>query len=75
MHTVKSTFTLPDNLTEELNQIADELGEKKSRIVASALDMYFDHLDLRIARARADAVASGEAKPLTSEQMRRELGL
>ena len=30
MHTVKSTFTLPDNLTEELNRIADELGEKKS---------------------------------------------
>jgi predicted DNA-binding protein len=75
MHTVKSTFTLPDNITNELNDIAAELGEKKSRIVANALDMYFDHLDLKIAKQRSEAIKRGEVQTLSGEEMRAELGL
>jgi predicted transcriptional regulator len=71
MATVKSTFTLPENITFELNSFAEELNEKKSNIIRNALLFYFDYLDLKIAEKRA-----GEnSERLSADELRKELGL
>ena len=50
MHSVKTTFTLPDYIARELSEFAEELGEKKSHMVVEALSQYFDTLDLTLTR-------------------------
>jgi len=51
--TVKpTTFTLPLTLLDELDNLAKELGKKKTAIVAEALEMYMDMHDLKVAESR-----------------------
>ena len=71
MNTVRLNITLPASLNDEMNAFAEELGEKKSHIISSALEMYFDYLDIRVAEKR---LASNEPT-ISLEQMRIELGL
>ena len=71
MNTVRLNITLPASLNDEMNAFAEELGEKKSHIISSALEMYFDYLDIRVAEQR---LASDEPT-ISLEQMRIELGL
>lgn len=52
MNTVRLNVTLPASLNEDMNRFAEELNEKKSHIIASALEMYFDYLDIRVAEKR-----------------------
>ena len=52
MNTVRLNITLPASLNEEINHFSEELNEKKSHIIASALEMYFDYLDIRVAEKR-----------------------
>lgn len=52
MNTVRINVTLPKSVNEQMGNFAEELGEKKSHIIASALDMYFDYLDLKVAEKR-----------------------
>lgn len=52
MSTVRLNITLPTSINEDMNHFAEELNEKKSHIIASALEMYFDYLDLRVAEKR-----------------------
>ena len=52
MNTVRLNITLPASVNNDINRYAEELNEKKSHIIASALDMYFDYMDLRIAEQR-----------------------
>jgi len=75
MRTLKSTFTLPEYITNELSSLAQELGEKKSHIVAEALMQYFDTIDLKIAKIRSEEVKSGKVKPIAFEDIKAELGL
>ena len=75
MESLKSTFTLPDYIVRELSQFSKELGKKKSHIVAEALMQYFDILDLKLAQKRSLEVHNGEAKTVSLEQIKKELGL
>jgi predicted DNA-binding protein len=52
MNTVRSNITLPESINNELNAFAEELNEKKSHIIAAALERYFDYLDIKVAEKR-----------------------
>jgi len=52
MNTVRLNITLPESLHDDMNRFSEELNEKKSHIISSALDMYFDYLDLQLAEKR-----------------------
>ena len=52
MNTTRLNITLPTSLNNDITHYAEELNEKKSHIIASALDMYFDYLDIRVAEQR-----------------------
>jgi predicted DNA-binding protein len=75
MQTVKSTFTLPDYLVRELAEFAEELGEKKSHMVAEALSQYFDTLDLQVALKRSQEVKEGKAETISLDEIKAKMGL
>jgi len=52
MNTTRLNITLPTSISNDITRYAEELNEKKSHIIASALDQYFDYLDLRVAEKR-----------------------
>ncbi len=64
MHALKTTFTLPDYIVQELSEFAKEFGEKKSHMVAEALSQYFDTLDLKLALKRSQEVREGKVKKI-----------
>ena len=71
MNTVRLNITLPSSVNDDLTRYVEELNEKKSHLITSALDMYFDYLDIRVAEKR---LSDGEPT-ISMEQMRKELGL
>jgi predicted DNA-binding protein len=75
MERPRVSFTLDKNILSELDEIAKELGEKKSHIVEQALEMYFDAVDTMIADKRLDEIAEGKTKVLSLEEFKKELGL
>lgn len=75
MHVCKATFSLPDHIIEELSDFSEELGEKKSHLVAEALSQYFDTLDLKIALKRSKEVTEGKVKTISLEDIKSEIGL
>ena len=75
MERPRVSFTLDKNILSELDEIAKELGEKKSHIVEQALEMYFDAVDTMIADKRLDEIAEVKTKVLSLEEFKKELGL
>jgi|FLOH01.1.fsa_nt_gi predicted DNA-binding protein len=75
MQALKATFTLPDYLLVELSEFAQELGEKKSHMVAEALSQYFDALDLKLALKRSKDIREGAVKTVSFDEIKEELGL
>ena len=75
MQAIKTTFTLPDSIVRELSEFAEELGEKKSHMVAEALSQYFDTLDLKLALKRSKEVREGKVKTISLESIKEELGI
>jgi predicted transcriptional regulator len=71
MNTVRLNITLPSGINDEMNKFASELNEKKSHIIATALEKYFDYLDIKVAEQR---LYSNEPT-LSLDEMRKELGL
>jgi len=71
MNTVRLNITLPASVNNDITRYAKELNEKKSHIIASALEMYFDYLDIRVAEKRLNDNES----TISMEEMRKELGL
>ncbi len=71
MNTTRLNITLPTSINNDITRYAEELNEKKSHIIASALEMYFDYLDIQVAEKRLN-----DNEPTVSmEEMRKELGL
>jgi len=68
-------LTLPESIANELSQIAAELNDKKSRIVAKALELYFDELDGQIAEQRLKELESGKTELIDAEVVWKELGI
>ena len=75
MQKIRSTFTVSDFIIEELNDVSEELNEKKSHIVEKALTMYFDYIDVQISDKRLDDIKSGKEKMIPAEDVFKELGL
>jgi predicted DNA-binding protein len=75
MKAVKATFTLPEYILNELSEFADELGEKKSHMVAEALSQYFDALDLKIALKRSQDLRDTKVQAVSFDDIKEELGL
>ncbi|GGD35021.1 hypothetical protein GCM10012288_06250 [Malaciobacter pacificus] len=56
MITTKNTkllVSMPKSLSDEVTEFAKELNQNKSALVSQALEFYFDHLDLQIAKKRS----------------------
>jgi len=49
MNTTRLDITIPTSLNNDIVRYSNELNKKKSHIIASALDMYFD---LKVAEKR-----------------------
>jgi len=75
MERPRVSFTLDKNILSELDEVAKELGEKKSHIVEQALEMYFDAVDTKIADKRLEEIAEGKMKVLSLAEFKKELGL
>lgn len=75
MQKIRSTFTVSDFIIDELNDVSEELHEKKSHIVEKALTMYFDYIDTQIADKRIDDIKCGKEKIIPAEEVFKELGI
>ena len=75
MQSLKTTFTLPEYIVKELSEVSEELGEKKSHIVAKALSQYFDTLDLKLAQKRSKEIHDKKVQPISLESIKEELEL
>lgn len=71
MSTTRLNITLPTSINNDITRYAEELNEKKSHIIASALEMYFDYLDIRVAEKRLN----DNEPTISMKEMRKELGL
>jgi hypothetical protein len=71
MNTVRLNITFPSSVNDDITRYAQELNEKKSHLIVSALDMYFDYIDLKEAEKRLEA----DEPTLSLNEMRKELGL
>ena len=72
---VRHNITLDEDVSKELDSVAEELGEKKSAIIEKALATYFDLLDLKLAKKRLADLEKGSDRLLDSEVVWRKLGL
>ena len=75
MMQVRHNITLDEEISRELETIASELGEKKSRIIEKALTAYFDLLDLKVAHKRLHELKRGNARLVDAEKVWKELGI
>ena len=66
MH-IRHNITLDEEVSKELEDIAEELGEKKSYIIEKALTVYFDLLDLKLAKKRLKELKEGKARLIAAE--------
>lgn len=72
---VRHNITLDEDVSRELDSVAEELGEKKSAIIEKALETYFDLLDLRLAKKRLADLEKGSDRLLDSEEVWKKLGI
>ncbi|MBE3109178.1 MAG: CopG family transcriptional regulator [Acidobacteria bacterium] len=72
---VRHNITLDEDVSRELDSVAEELGEKKSAIIEKALETYFDLLDLSLAKKRLADLEKGRDRLLDSEEVWKKLGI
>ena len=72
---VRHNITIDAEVSQELESLAKELGEKKSSLIEKALTVYFDLLDLRVARKRLKGLEKGRAKLFDAEEVWKDLGI
>jgi predicted DNA-binding protein len=71
---IRHKITLDEEVAKELEAAAGELGEKKSHIIEKALTVYFDLMDLKLARKRMDDLEKGRDEILDAEKVWKTLG-
>jgi predicted DNA-binding protein len=74
MH-VRHNITIDEEVSKELESVAEELGEKKSAIIEKALETYFDLLDLRVAKKRLEDLETGRDRVHDAEAVWKKLGI
>ena len=72
---VRLNISLEEDLAKELDEIAKELGEKKSHIIRDALMYYFDYLDVKLAEKRLKEIEEGKTELIPAEEVFKKLGL
>jgi predicted DNA-binding protein len=72
---VRYNITMDKDVSEELETVAREMGEKKSRIIEKALTVYFDLLDLKLARKRLKDLDEGHDRIRSAEDVWEELDI
>ena len=72
---VRHNITIDEDISKELESVARELGEKKSSIIEKALEVYFDLLDLKLARKRLRDLEKGRDRLLDPEEVWEKLGI
>ncbi len=71
----RHNITLDEEVSRELETMAEELGEKKSKIIEKALTVYFDLLDIKIAEKRMKELEKDHDKLFDAEEVWKKLGL
>jgi len=72
---VRYNITMDKDVSDELETIARELGEKKSHIIEKALTVYFDLLDLKLAQKRLKDLDEGRDRIRKAEDVWKELDI
>jgi len=72
---VRHNITIDAEVSRELESLAKELGEKKSTLIEKALEVYFDLLDLKVARKRLKELEKGKARLIDSDEVWKDLGI
>lgn len=69
----KMLISVPQNLADEVTQFAEDLNQNKSALVSQALEFYFDHLDLQIAKKRSieknESISLSQMRKLSNESV------
>ena len=71
----RMNITLPQSVADELNRLAEEMNDKKSRIIVNALESYFDELDGIIAEKRLNDLKRGKTEAIPAKDVWIDLGL
>jgi predicted DNA-binding protein len=72
---IRHNITLDEDVSDELEIMAKELGEKKSHLIEKALSVYFDLLDLKLAKRRLKDLAKGRDTIVDADKVWKSLGL
>ena len=72
---VRYNITMDKDVSDELEIMALELGEKKSHIIEKALTVYFDLLDIKLAHKRLKDLEERRDSTRTAEDVWNELDL
>jgi predicted DNA-binding protein len=72
---VRHNITLGEDISQELDAIANELGEKKSSLIEKALTVYFDLLDLRLVQKRMKELREGRDRIIDAKEVWKEIGI
>ena len=72
---IRYNISIDEEISKELEAAAGELGEKKSHIIEKALTVYFDLMDLKLARKRMDDLEKGRDKVQDAEKVWKTLGI
>ncbi len=71
----RHNITLDEEVSKELETMAEELGEKKSKIIEKALTVYFDLLDVKLAEKRMKELEKDRDKLIDAEEVWKKLGI
>lgn len=72
---IRHNITLDEDISQELDTISGELGEKKSFIIEKALAVYFDFLDLKLVQKRMKDLKEGHDKIIDAKDVWKEIGI
>jgi len=72
---IRHNITLDEDISLELEEIAKELGEKKSSIIEKSLAVYFDFLDLKLVQKRMKDLKEGRDRIVDAKEVWKELGI
>ena len=72
---VRHNITIDEDISKELEDVAKELGGKKSSIVEKALETYFDLLDLKLAKRRLGNLKKGRDRVHDAAEVWKKLGI
>lgn len=69
----KILVSMPQNLADDVTEFAKELNQNKSALINQALEFYFDHLDLQIAKKRSieknESISLDQMRKLSDESI------